>query len=151
MSTPETTTPATVEKDEFNFDTLEPIEIPVTYNKQKYLLCDASGGTVAKYRAAMLNNAQMQRNVDKSTKVSGMGGLADAEFILLAGCLWHTDPSGGKGKQTVDEKVLRTWPNRVTEPLCKKAKAISMVDEDETKQGDTGPKDSPSTTESGSK
>jgi hypothetical protein len=145
VSTPQPTT------DEFNFDSLEAIEIPVTYKGQKYLLCDASGGTVAKYRAAMLSGAQMQRNHDKSTKVSGMGGLADAEFILLAGCLWVTDPSGARGKQNVDERVIRSWPNRITEPLCKKAKEISMVDADESKPGDTGPKDSPSTTESGSK
>lgn len=133
--------------DQFNFDTLEPVQIPVRYEGRLYLLCDASGGTVARYRNAMLGSAQMQRNQDQSVKISGMGGLADAEFTLLAGCLWYaTEGEDGKpvkGKQTVDEKVLRTWPNRVIEPLATKAKEISLVEEDKTGRAVEGPKASP--------
>ncbi len=131
--------------DEFDFDGLEETRIPVKYGGHLYLLCEATGGTAAKYQNTMLSAARMERGADKSVKVSGMGGLADAEFVLLAGCLWHTNPDGSK-KSTVAESVIRGWPHRVTEPLYKKAKEISLIDV----EGTDGPKGSPTGTASGS-
>lgn len=139
-------------REEFDFDGLEMKSFPVKFKGRKYILVEASGGTVAKYRTAMLGGALMEKSTAGNVKVSGMGGLAEAELVLLAGCLCFADDQGNPVEvktgvySTVPIETLRAWPNRVLEPLAARAKEISAIDE----KGEDDPKGSPPATLNGS-
>lgn len=113
----------------FDFEDLKPIEIPVRYRGQRYVLREASGGAVIAHDAARMRAIRMDDG-----KMIGMGdGAAEADLIALSFCLCLADGEGQilytSGPKPVPRTVpldeLRLWPDRVTDPLTKEMKKIS--------------------------
>lgn len=111
----------------FDFLDLPPIEDEVRIQGQDYVLREADNKTAVAYRNAILSAA----NVSDSGKITGIGGVAKAEPVLLAGCLFRKNTLKGTGDVQLSP-VLVSWveslPNRIVQPLFKRAKYISGLD-----------------------
>jgi len=113
--------------DELVFDDLEPVEVPVTIGKRKYVLREASEGAAVKFRNVSMRGARM----DTESKVVTLGEVAEAEPVLVAACLCPVD---GTGKVRYDpggnpitctlQQVLAMRPSTV-KALFAKVKEIS--------------------------
>ncbi len=114
----------------------EDIAVPVTIGKKQYMLRPADGGTVTRYRNAIMRAIQF-KVVDDKPSMTGVGGLADADIILLAGCLWD-------GENQVSEVFVRAMRGSTMKALFTRAKDLSGIG-DETALG----KDLPSGTGAG--
>lgn len=104
------------------FDDIEAISIPVTIAGRSLFLREASGGTVVKYRSALLKGMTLGAD----GKPSQVPNAADAEPVLVAGCL--VDDKG----VSVGETFVRNLPNKRMKVLFDRAKEISDVDEEVT-------------------
>lgn len=93
-------------------------EVPVTINKEAYVLVEASEDSACKYR-----NASMKTMTFTDGKVTGMVGGADLEPLLVHLCLFQ-------GDKAVPLHKIRSWPARVVKALFEKAKEISDLNED---------------------
>lgn len=123
--------------DSFNFDeTVVQVQIPVRYQGIDYVLMKASGEAAVRYRNAIVRGTRF--SADGSP--IGTDGLADAEPILVAHCLFKTDKDGQVLKDRsgcpihVTEALVRSWPNEVMRPLFDKAFEISDLTEPETEE-----------------
>lgn len=111
---------------EFNFDDLTPLEIPVLFRDKKYKLYEATEDAARQY-----NNSQTKCTEFSEGGVSGIKGpLADSRSLLLSLCLFNVNEQGDKGSP-VPLKFILSWPARVVKPLFEKLKEISGIDEDE--------------------
>ena len=108
----------------YTFD-LTPIEVTYNIGGIDYLLREASGEAAVKFSNAKLKNLVL--NDGKVTKVSGM---ADIQPLLVSLCL--TEKLSGK---PVSEATIKSWPSRIQTALFDKAKEISEIDQDATKEG----------------
>jgi hypothetical protein len=111
------------------FDSLEPQEVPVTIAGKQYVLREASEDVACKFRNAAMRAARMTEG-----KVVGVDGLADAEPVLVGGCLFEKVESEHKGETkvgwaAVGVAAVRTWPARIVKPLFERAKAMSDLAE----------------------
>ncbi len=113
--------------DSLVFDTVEPIEVPVSIGKHKYVLREASGAAACKWR-----NAQLKASKIVDGKVSGLEGMPDTEPLLISYCLFCVDSTGAV-TQTVPLEIIRGWPYRIQRGLFAKLKEISALEEKETK------------------
>lgn len=112
---------------ELNFDDLTPIEVPVKYDGKDYVLCEADEEAAAVFRNGSIRGAP----VDDGEVVGLPTDLGSQQSLLVSRCLHHTDSSGEKTTQLVDQRVLRKWPSRVIKPIFEKAKEISELGEDD--------------------
>lgn len=108
-----------------NFESIEPISIPVTIAGKNYVLKEATADVACKYRNIILKSTKL--NVDG--RVTSMEGLADAEPFLVSLCLFEVD---GDKLKPVPITTIRSWPNRIQKALFAEAKNISELDEKET-------------------
>ncbi len=115
--------------DEFRFEDLEPIAIPVTVRGKSYTLREASSDDACKWRKHLFRAARMEGG----KPVMSLDSLSDSEPLLLSYCVWETvpDKNGTLGEKRVDLSTIRSWPNRYVRPLFEKAKEISALDEQE--------------------
>jgi hypothetical protein len=115
--------------EEFRFEDLEPIAIPVTIGKKAYILREATGDDACKWRKYLFRSTKMEGG----KPIMSMDTLADSEPLLLSYCMHeeYADKNGETKERKVDLQVIRAWPNRVIRPLFEKAKAISALDEQE--------------------
>lgn len=114
----------------FNFDDLEPVEIPVGIRGVKYILREASSADARKWRNSILSSTKI---VDG--KVAGVGNVADSESLLVSLCLFPTDAFGKRMDKPVPLQYILELPNRLVKPLFEEAKRISDLDEKpDTKQ-----------------
>lgn len=125
---------------EFDFGSLEVIEIPVVGpDKKPYILREASGDAVAKF-----NNARGRCVQFRDGGMSAVAGQGDLEALLVSLCLFHVvkeadeeidmnHPELWKAdlKKALTAMTIRSWPERVVKPLFDKAKEISEIDEPE--------------------
>lgn len=104
--------------DPLDFESVQPIEVPVTIAGQRYTLREATGEAADRWR-----NAQVSRAVfdSESRRYVSPGGLAGTDAVLVAACLTPT---------VTVEQVL-AWPTRVRDALFERAKAISGLTADE--------------------
>jgi hypothetical protein len=116
-----------------DFSDLTPIEFPFSYKGKKYVLCEASADAASKYRNALLKNAKP----GPDGRLASYGEMAEAELVLVAGCLFeaYPDKDGAEKRRPVTVQQLREFPNRVTKPLFERAQKISeLMPEKETRE-----------------
>jgi hypothetical protein len=106
---------------EFDFSSLELIEVPVKIKDKSYVLREASEDASAKYR-----NKQIESTIMVDGKPSGIRGLADAGALLVASCLWVRDEKGAETGQ-VPLSFVKALPYRISKKLFEKAKEISEL------------------------
>lgn len=126
---------------EFNFSSLEVIEIPVVGPDNKpYVLREASGDVVAKF-----NNARGRCVEFQEKGIHKMHGGGDLEAFLVSLCLFHAARDSNNEEVDMDHPELwtadtkkpltamtiRSWPGKVVKVLFDKAKEISEIDEPE--------------------
>ncbi|MCK9571408.1 kinetochore protein SPC24 [Candidatus Pacearchaeota archaeon] len=105
--------------EEFNFDDLTTIEIPVKYKGESYVLREASEASTCQYENAKAKCVKMADG-----KFAGIDGpMADTEPLLVSLCLF--DSSGANVALT----TIRSWPGRLVKKLFDKAKQISELDQ----------------------
>lgn len=139
------TNPAT-----FDFDDETPQEFLVCYRGQRYILTEPSEAAAINFRNASLKGAHFAMKDGKPSSAKMEGG-AEAQAILLSGCLCQTIPDNnapphlkdkeGKGwqvKRDKDKNVvhvpiyeLRGWSSKVVKPLFEKCKEIGDLGEKE--------------------
>lgn len=113
--------------DPIEFESLDIIEIPVTLAGQQYVLREADGNAATVYKSAVVRSIRM---VDGKT--SGISGeLPAADLALLASCLFLVSE---KGKVPVAQKLIASWPGRVSKALAERCKTISELNPVETKE-----------------
>ena len=113
--------PTTTSANEFDFDSLEVIEIPVKMGGETYTLREASGDAAFKYR----NMAMKCTKLGPDGKPSAVENIADIEPFLLSQCLFDS-----KNKLVPIAKI-RTWGNRTCQKLYAKVLEISELGADE--------------------
>lgn len=133
------------------FDDLEPQQREFEYKGKTYILTEASADAAAKYRNASLRAAKMNDG-----KITGMDGLADAEPILVARCVFEAGENkelrlDGQGNANVQflvplPKVLG-WPDKLVSRLYNEVKAMTPSLNNKDK-GTADPKASPGGTDS---
>lgn len=104
------------------FDDVSAIKIPVTIAGRSLFLREASGGVVVKYRTALLKGMTL----DENGRPSQVPNAADAEPVLVAGCLVD------ENDVSVGETFVKNLPNKQMKILFDRAKEISDIDEDVT-------------------
>lgn len=119
---------------DFDFDSIKIRKVPVRLGGKRYLLVEASEETACLYRDATIRAGKL----GPDGRVSHMDGLARAEPLLVARCLFE-DKDGEPGKQVAEQFVL-DLPARVVKPLFEKAKEISGLDKaEEAPRGNASP------------
>lgn len=119
-----------VEKEPLVFN-LDVIEIPVKIGPKDYVLVEASGGSVCKYKNAMLGTTSVGAD---GKPILSMSGMVDSEPLLVSLCLWElwtNEANGDIVRKPVHINTVKSWPDRIQSSLYKKAKEISNLQEDE--------------------
>lgn len=97
-------------------------EVPVRIGDKHYVLCEASEGASVAYRNAVMRAAKF----DVNGKPTSADGLADAEPILVQGCLFEVqERKGERHLGAVSMGFVRALPARVVRQLFQKAQEIS--------------------------
>jgi hypothetical protein len=110
--------------DSYDFDTLEPLAVPVKHGGKRYILRETVGDQSTKWRNAVL----------RSMTPNGLGGLTpgpgypDTDLLLLGMCLHEITPGG---EQPVGAEELKQWPTRVIKPLFERVKSASGLEAEE--------------------
>lgn len=116
----------------FDFDDITKQEVPVKIQGKKYVLREATGDAVCKWRNSMMKSTRLSND----GKVTSMDGMADSEPLLVSLCLFelYEKVNGSQGERQVDVKTVRSWPARIQKSLFDKLKQMSQLDEKETKE-----------------
>lgn len=119
---------------EFDFDDLEIRTIPVKYQRRKFILREADGGSVVAYRNKMTSAAKLTAD----GKMAEVKNIADAEPYLVSLCLFELNEVN-RGEETKVREVpvtldfVRSLPNKMMAQLYKWIKDNSdMTTEEET-------------------
>jgi len=113
-----------------DFTDLEPQKTRVPIGKKVYWLFEASGDAATKYRNASLKGAR----IEEGRTLSTMEGIADAEVILVANCLYQATETGDPPvtqngnpdpSKRVGELQIRAWPGRVQKALYEAVHKLS--------------------------
>lgn len=111
-----------------DFSDLTEVAIPVTLpDGTKCLLVEANGEITRQYRNLTINNAIF----GVEGKISKLQNVADAESLLVGGCLYKLDANGNRPPKPVGQAFVLTLGNRIVKPLFEKAKDISDLREEE--------------------
>lgn len=110
------------------FEDITRQQVPVKIAGEDYVLIEANGDVVYKYRNAVLKATRMS----STGKLQSVDGLADTEPLLVSLCMFKViQGMDGKPKHhPVSLATVRAWPAHVCKALFDKAKAISRLDED---------------------
>lgn len=130
----------------FNVDDITLYEVHFNVGDKTYILREASGGAVIKYRNKLLQGAK----IGPDGKPTAIGvEMADAEPLLVSLCVFETiedkdrlkvgdsdylphirlDKSGKPINVTMD--VVTSWPHRLQRRLFDKIKEVSELDDRE--------------------
>lgn len=127
---------------ELVFDSLVPEEVPVTIDKDRFILREALEEDVVWWQSEQFKNAKVSKG---SATVSGLGGMAERESLLLSRCLFRADPEGRLPLNSVGEpdrrmlvakQNIKGWPTKVVKKLFKTLADISGLN-DEVQTGET--------------
>jgi hypothetical protein len=93
--------------EEFRFEDLEPIAIPVTIGKKAYILREATGDDACKWRKYLFRSTKMEGG----KPIMSMDTLADSEPLLLSYCMHeeYADKNGETKERKVDLQVIRAY------------------------------------------
>lgn len=109
------------------FEDVMPIEVPVNIAGQAYVLREASGDAACRYRNARSNCTKFVNG-----EFAGVDGpIADADPRLVSDCLFKvvTMADGKIVYSKVEEKVVRSWPDRIQKALALQIKEVSRIDD----------------------
>ena len=114
--------------DEFDFGSLEIIEIPVVGpNGKKYILREASGEAAARFNSM---RGKCAKYADGG--VSEVSGVGHIPLFLLSLCLLNTkEDETANLHSPIVLSVVQGWPERVVKKLYAKALEISEIDQDD--------------------
>ena len=115
---------------EMDLGDLAPVEVPVRIGGKDFVLVEASADAVKRFRAKAMQG--VQRGEDG--KITGLGGSAEAEPLLVSLCLFPAmadDRTKADRRMNVPLQSVMSWPNRVVAPLFNRAKEISQLDLDD--------------------
>jgi hypothetical protein len=116
---------------DFDFSSLEPIVKTIKHRNGKvYFLKEADEDLVCKWQNMHVAAAKMADG-----KVVGVSGVADAEPVLVAGCLKeviYASDGTVKQEKVVTVQEVRSWSHKIIKPLFEEAKRISGLDDNET-------------------
>ena len=118
--------------DSYDLDVKEVIK---TIGGVRYTLREASGAAACAYQNIVMSSTLFSPEGKPKGVVSG---IADAELVLLAACMYKTDDPT---QTPLPLSVVKGWPSRVTTPLAAEAKLLSGLevsakkDADKTKNG----------------
>lgn len=132
----------------FDYDDDKPQEFLVCYRGHRYILTEANETAAIKFRNASLKAARITMG-DNAPNGARMEGGAEAQAVLVSGCLFQTlpDPAApdhlkdkdGKGWKIkrdrngrgigVDYKDVVEMGSKIVKPLFEKAKEISALSE----------------------
>ena len=116
--------------DSLSFDSIVPIEIPVTIGDRAYVLREATQEIAERYRAKILEHLKMNDG-----KLSGIsGGVEEAKTLAVGMCL-HEANAEDKALRRVGVKTVQSWTSRVVRALFDKLNEISIL-EDENEDED---------------
>lgn len=104
-----------------DFDNITEVIYPFTKGKVNYILREASGEAVARYRNAMGKAIKL----GPEGKPVSIDGLADAEFLLVSLCVFV-------GEVSVSISLIKSWPYRIQKVLLEKIHEISPINDKET-------------------
>lgn len=114
------------ESNEIDLGSPKPIEFAYRIGGTRYLLREAPDGPVREYKDAKMRAIKLDDG-----RASGITGGSKADVQLLSACLFEQNTDGAE-LRTVSAGILAAWPHRIVEPLVKRAKEISHVDESDT-------------------
>lgn len=113
--------------DELNFDSPEPIEIPVSIGGKKYVLREASEASAKKYEDYFVTRTRY----NEEGKVAGLGEVSGGKALLVSLCLWEMKELNGTLQRfPVNETTVLNWPSRIVGPIFEKAKEISGINQE---------------------
>lgn len=125
---------APVVPDKLDYDSLEPIEIPVFYKKKTYILREVSEGGYGDYQNAIFKSFR----VNEAGRPIPGEGMSESDTLLVSKCLYQADEQGhlrvsANGdpdpRWLVGLAVLKSWPRRVVKDLYQQVRTISGMDE----------------------
>lgn len=117
-----------------NFDSAEPVSIPVTIAGEKYLLREASESVATEYRNAQLMAMQVNESAE-GNKIARVGRVIDTESMLVSKCLFKIEELDGKEtEKPVPLQQVKNWPHRISHKLFKTAEQISNLGKEETRE-----------------
>lgn len=111
------------------FDSPEPIIVPVTYKGKRYVLKEASEAAAVAYRNAQLKGARY----DKDGNPIGNVSIAEAEPVLVQHCVFEVYGSDDRQRPVLMSQVL-DWHPKFVRQLFERVKAISQIDDDVTEE-----------------
>lgn len=106
---------------DFDFDSIETIEIPVKYKSVDYVLREATSGAAKEFANARISRVKMS----STGEATSYGSLGDLEPLLVSLCLFELS-----GKP-VTVKFVEAMPYKVQKALYEKAKEISGMDDND--------------------
>lgn len=120
--------------EEFVYEDLAPVQIPVRYKQDRFVLREATPGGGAAYKNALARTARF----DQGRNFVGVDNVAETELLLVSHCLYLAD-SNGDLKLTpqghpinVPLGVIKSWNFPFVEQLAKRAKEISGLAREDT-------------------
>lgn len=114
---------------ELTFDSIAPLEIPVTIAEKKYLLREPTADADCRYRSALMRGTRFSADGKQATAE----GNAEAELLLISLCLVEKFDSGGVEKERpVPLVVVKGWPARIHQALFEQAEKLRPKKVEET-------------------
>lgn len=124
-----------------NFDDLAPQEMPFVTKGKQYVLREATGGPVVRYRTAIAKGTKMEAipGDKNSMRITGTDGFAEHELQLVADCVFERVENAneehrkkfpeGYHFKAVPVQNVRAFPNRVLVWAFDNLKKISGINE----------------------
>lgn len=120
---------------EMVFEDLAPVEVPVKIGNRNYILKEANQEVAKNYRNTLMKATKFGPN----GMPIGSDGLADAEAVLVAGCLFESYGTPEQPRiRPVTLSTILGWKPKIVGPLFERAQAISGLRDqltEETLQG----------------
>ncbi len=127
--------------EEFRFDDLAPVAIPVTFRGKHYVLTEASAGDVLAWRIRQYQHARFDAEGNATER--SVQDVFESQTFLVSCCLYLADRPGAPPLDAEDNldrskrvplEMVRAWPDRIIDKLLEKVMAISELNVKETKE-----------------
>lgn len=109
-----------------DFSDITKTELPFEWGGKKYVLVEASGAQMVKYRNMGLRAAKMS---DGKFSMSDLTGLADTDPFLISSCVREVMPDGHGSHRPVSVEEVKEFPARVMNRLADAARKVCGLDD----------------------
>lgn len=114
--------------DPINFDTVLPVEIPVTLAGVAYVLKEPSGKVIKDYRKLMTKYSRIE---GKKVVITDTDKAADGTATLVSICLFEKE-----GDRPVTVETIHSWPNKIVEKLASVCLDLAGLSDKKTTEED---------------